>query len=450
MLCCSKTFQIELDKELALLCRHLSDNPKHPRHHSTGFVDIHVASPTTTPLIKVRYDVHDVPGRRFTHTRRGSPFDVNVITMELLVALLSSYEQFDRRCNSRGFIPPFSANTNHFSSDVVAPIFIITPGGDPPPPPPPPHSPSPSSEGSTAAEEATHVAAQQPDSELPHVESFDNEHDMLAYDVLLTINPDAPAGSVHQIPPSSPGEPQDPTQPLTPLSPPDAEASDSSATLPYNPVPRAPSKPRRKFKGHGWSNRGTKASRRRAKAVSKSGDFTAVVPPRLPPPVQRSPPSSDTDIEPSVSPTKRSYAQCEHPECNRYPAKRKFAPGYFRYCFHHRHLNSPAPPRATPKHNSSASSRVQPARTLPTHSTVRDVTDHAASMQYSAELRQRALDIDSSLPRLQTTRCTYAYRCICTGSSYCHALPSAISGYIVRRAGCTRRLYGSAVYDIGK
>ena len=407
--CHSEMFQIELEKELALLYPHLSDSPEHRRHHSTGFVEIRVAPSTTTPSLDVRYDVHDVPGRCFTHTQRGNPFDVNIITMDLLVALLSSYEEFDRRSNCRNFIPPFSANTYHHSSDVVVSILIITPGGDPPPPAPPPHSPSSSLEGSTTAEEAAHVAAQQPESDLPQVESFDNEYDMLADDVLLTINPDAPTGSVHPIPPSPPEAPQDPTHPPPPLSPPNAETSDSSATLPYNPVPRAPTKPRRKFKGHGWSSRGTKASRRREKAASKSGDHTVVVPPRLPPPLRRSPPSSGTDTEPSVSPTKRSYEQCEHPECARYPAKRKFAPGYFRFCFHHRHLNSPAPSRVSSKRNSSVSSRERPIPAPLAHSTVRDVTDHATSMQYSAEMRQRSLDIDSSLPRLRTARCTYAY-----------------------------------------
>lgn len=104
-----------------------------------------------------------------------------------------------RYCIRRGFIPPFSNNIRHHLSDTVSSMLIITPGDDPnaEPPPPPPRSPCPSSDKNTSDKAIIQVVVQRPESDLPHIESFDNEHDMLATDVLLTINTDVPSGRPH-------------------------------------------------------------------------------------------------------------------------------------------------------------------------------------------------------------------------------------------------------------
>ena len=126
------------------------------------------------------------------------------------------------------------------------------------------------------------------------------------------------------------------------------------------------------------------------------------------------------------------------------PAKGKYVTDYFLYCFHHLYLNSSAATTGTPKHKPSTPSRVRESSTsLPT-SSVEDVTEHATSMHYSAELRQRALVIEFILPRLRRKRCTYEYA---QGlRTVMHYPQQFASGYATRRAGSARWLHGCTMH----
>ena len=378
------TFQAEMEKELATL----------RLDYDLHFHEIPASDPvardrsswsqsTLREQPPLAWDLHEArraPGRYFTHTQRGNPFDVDIITLELLDALILSYADFDCHGAHDSFQLPFSSAICGYALSETSTILIVAPGAkpdaDPPPPPPPSRSPSPSvSTDDAISEEPMQVASQRPetDFELPQVESFDNARDMLSDDVLRTLDTDVSPASIEK--------PQDPP-------------SDGSVTLPYNPAP-PPVIHRRKFKGHKWSAKGTKASRRKARARSTHARAPAAASYSLPVP---SVSSSDTEVEATSTPTKRSRIQCEHPECTRFPAKRKYAPGYFRYCFHHRHLNSPAPESSASKPAVVSVSHT-PVSSVPT-ARILDVTDHATSSQLSAELREQALNIESSLPRL--------------------------------------------------
>ena len=371
-----------------------------------------------------------IPGCVYTHTLRGNNFDVNVISGTTLDALVALCDHTDR------YIQP--------DQRVVHPILVIKPGDngdDPPPPtppvtnadpppPPPPASPSPaSSSESTTAEEPALVGSQMPkSSEAASV--FDAMDDILDDHTLLQLNPDIPIATRVQVLPAdddnkftTPEKPQGlylppSTQPHQPVN----DSSEYSPTLSYDPPPRLLPKPRRKFKGHGWSKKGTKASRKQTRAARSSSSVytdTALDPPAIKTPrrgLREISASAHAHSALSASVTSVSSstyansspvsAKCEHPDCDRYPAKRKYGTGYFRYCFHHRHLNSPAASKSPSISAHSTSTDDQRASATVS---VRDITDHASPSNLSAELRQRSLDIDSSFPRLRRLRCTYAY-----------------------------------------
>ena len=374
-----------------------------------------------------------IPGCVYTHTPRGNVFDVDVISDATLDALIALCARVDR-------------HTQH-DHRSIHPILIIKPGdstddpspppppasssldGDPPPPPPP-ASPSPShSSDSTTADEPALVGSQIPQlSEATN--AFDALDDMLDDHTLSQLDPDIPIATHVQVLPAdeghkftTPEKPQGrhllppPSQVQQPLH----DSSEYSPTLPYDPPPRPPSKPRRKFKGHGWSKKGTKASRKQTRTARSSSVYND---PTLDPPaiktqrrrLQETSASAPADLalsvpvpppSPSIHATSTSiFAKCEHPECDRYPAKRKYGAGYFRFCFHHRHLNSPA---ASKSPSISAHATSEDAQRTRATISIRDITDHTSSSAFSAELRQRSLNIDSSFPRLRRLRCTYAY-----------------------------------------
>ena len=170
----------------------------------------------------------------------------------------------------------------------------------------------------------------------------------------------------------------------------DTPDSDQSETLEYNPSEHI-SKPKR-FKGHGWSQKGTKASRAASRAKRK-----LIIAPCSPLPVSPARP------------------RCMFAGCQRFTNKKQFGMGYFLYCFKHKHVQ-PNSPSCKPPKASSASSKSSPVPPTPMHvhlndppSSVQDITDHPSASQMSPEIRARSLDLTRQFPRLRRARAIYAY-----------------------------------------
>ena len=85
------------------------------------------------------------------------------------------------------------------------------------------------------------------------------------------------------------------------------------------PPPPPPTRRRRPPRNYHWSQKGTKQSRREARARHASGASATSVPPTA---------TSRFDDRPT----------CQIKECKRRVGKRNLG-GFFTYCYHHRHLN---------------------------------------------------------------------------------------------------------------
>ena len=175
--------------------------------------------------------------------------------------------------------------------------------------------------------------------------------------------------------------------------------------LPLSTSVFKPKPTRKAFRGHGWSKKGTKASRAASRAKRKLLLNSAHAPhcePSSSPFV--TPPRNN--VKPPSSPVTPGRPQCAVPTCSRYTTKKKYLRGYWTYCFDHKHLeNSPSPATST------RTSKVSPlaVRLVSPPSIVRDVTDHPSATSLSKELRSRALNLAPNFPRLKRARSVYAF-----------------------------------------
>ena len=213
------------------------------------------------------------------------------------------------------------------------------------------------------------------------------------------------------------------------IFPPDnasATASPVSPALPYDlslfkPRPKTKPKAKRKpFRGHGWSRKGTKASRSRAKRklLQEPANSSAYAPnrPPLPPSAISSPSRPLRPMRtPPSSPVTPGRPKCAVPTCTRYTTKKKYLPGYWTYCFDHRSLENSPPPAPTHDVTSDVPLATRfidvplATRLVDPPAIVRDVTDHPSDNILSRELQTRALDLSPNFPRLRRAKCVYAY-----------------------------------------
>ena len=371
-------------------------------------------TPAITRVLSTPYDpsqrfyrqARAAPGKYYGHVAKNNPFDIRNVTRGLLHVTANAFLRADN------FRMPFTASP-------AVPMLIITPNrsnGDesPPPPPPPPESPSPTPSSETEDEDPGDNTAAAPPPLPPRSSEFDD----VAIDdnALASLVPDDPVRE----------KPQGEQLPLElPSEPPASPSSDHSETLPYDPADfistsAPPPKPRRR-KCHHWSQKGTKSSRR-AKRVkeermvspppahsSSAKHFT--MPPASPsspasreehsssakylPPASPSSPAT-TSIPENVSPAR---PRCAADGCNRFTGKRKYGAGYFKHCWHCRHLD----------HSSPHVYASPPPSTNVLTPNVENVTNHHAASSQPAAVRERSLDLEPQIARLRRARCTYAY-----------------------------------------
>ena len=171
--------------------------------------------------------------------------------------------------------------------------------------------------------------------------------------------------------------------------------SSQSETLEYNPPTRSTStpsiKPKKRFKGHGWSKKGTKATRAASRAKRK------------------------ILTSPCSTPTFQSPPRCAYPGCPRVTNKKQYGMGHFLYCYQHRNTKSFTSTHGAQTTSSHApdASPIPPTpmnvRLQSPKASVQDITDHPSASSMSREIRERALDLTSQFPRLRRARAVYAY-----------------------------------------
>ena len=343
------------------------------------------------------------------------PFHVDNISLELLQAVIDVYCYYDR----------YPVRTR------VHPIFILTPAAAPA------DDDQETDDDDTTEEEiqvetfegdyteeaaatatATHVTnipvvTSAPTIQKTSTTDFEGEH-FLDDNALLSLDTESLASPPNDKPqgrtkrrPDFIFPPDNSVRPPSPVSP----------TLPYDPSrfkPKSKAKPKAKrkhFRGHGWSKKGTKASRSRAKRKLLSESAVApelhdYPPPRPPLPPPSSPTPANRSASLPSSPVTPGRPTCAVPTCTRHTCKKKYSSGYFIYCFDHRHLEgSPTPtvPDVTTNIPPLATRLVDPP------AIVRDVTDHPSATMLSHELRSRALDLSPNFPRLKRARAVYAF-----------------------------------------
>ena len=350
-------------------------------------------------------EARSAPGKRFTHvTEPSNPFDVATISKGLLhvtTAAFTRADTFRMPCVD----PP------------VVPTLIITPtradDDESPPPPPPPSSEESVVVSSETEDESANVAEDSTATAVPAATAsseFDNSNDLDDATLISLVSEDEgkPQGVRHAPPP-----PRTATNTPPSVSSP---VSDASETLPYDPsefvsttLPPAlpPPKPRRR-KCHNWSQKGTKATRRRLKHVKS--EPSAIKPPAsLGSPsassssAYASPTRASSSAENFVmpphspaSPITPSRPKCAAEGCTRFTGKRKYGTGYFKHCFDHRHLD-----HSSPHVYASPASDMSPI--------VQDITNHNAALTQSTAAREQSLNLEPQVARLRRARCTYAY-----------------------------------------
>ena len=347
-------------------------------------------------LLSCTYAVqHQLPGKVFTHTANvHNPFHIQSISVPLLQATVEAYTQAD------SFRIPFSECTRSRTPSV--PIHLIRGDDDGPPPPPPPlSSPPPSPSVSTEDEEGDapneSSAVSQPVQPLSSTVDEFSGPSMLD-DTIIAQLPDGiekPQGSSSE---SAVSEtlPYDPSLFVRTRANSKPQGESTEITLPASAAESSASVHKRRPRNYQWSQKGTKASRRNARSKRSKTDAK----------VYHTPPSSLVSRIPDMPPPlhhKPRLPECALETCGRTTAKKKYGPGYFRFCFHHRHLDSPASAshRSPTVAVASKSSGAAPTFTMPDESdiTIEDMTTHDTTSSGAS----------TQFPPLRRARAAYAY-----------------------------------------
>ena len=152
------------------------------------------------------------------------------------------------------------------------------------------------------------------------------------------------------------------------------------------PPPPPPVRRRRPPRNYHWTQKGTKQSRREARARHVSATSSTLVPPTK---------TSRFDDRPTW----------QIKECKRRVGKRNLG-GYFTYCYHHRHLNVSPTVKASRRNVTVRGPVPSP---LDPNVQVEETTDHATAAREHVSSQQRQIDFADALPKLRRARCVYAY-----------------------------------------